>query len=168
MLVKKLEIERKFLLKGMPSEQPLDIIDIDQWYLKNKYGIWERARTWNSDLNGLKWIHTIKTPISKGIQEEVERDLTEEEFDKFVKKCKLKTEESRFITKQRWIYPIEKELYWEVDMFDTGHHLVVAEIELPKKNTKFTTPEFIREKILIEVTGMKQFSNKNLSNKLIK
>ena len=167
-VVKKLEIERKFLLKGMPHESPSDIIDINQWYWKNKNGIWERARSWDSTSTGLKWIHTIKTPISKGIQEEVENDLTEKEFNQFVRICRLKNEEAKFITKQRWIYPVEKGLYWEVDMFGYDHHLIVAEIELPKKNAKFITPDFINDKILMEVTGMKQFSNRSLSDKLIK
>ena len=102
----------------------------------------------------------------KGIQNEEENELTEKEFEQFVKRCQSKTEEARFLTKQRWIYPIDKGLYWEVDMFDTGHHLVVAEIELPKKNAKFSIPDFLNDKILMEVTGMKQFSNKNLSNKI--
>jgi CYTH domain-containing protein len=163
-----IEIERKFLLKGMPSVEPHEIIDINQWYWKNKEGIWERARSWNSNKTGLKWVHTVKTFISVGVQEEIEKNLTEEEFNKFVERCKLKSEEARYITKQRWIYPVDRGLYWEVDMFDTGHHLVVAEIELPKKSAKFTTPDFIQEKILMEVTSMKQFSNKNLCNKLIK
>lgn len=162
-----IEIERKFLLKGMPNVEPHEIIDINQWYLKNKEGKWERARSWNSNKTGIKWVHTIKTYISPGVQEEIEKELSEEEFKKFVKKCE-NTKDARYICKQRWIYPVDGGLYWEVDMFDTGHHLVVAEIELPKKSAKFTTPDFIKEKILMEVTGMKQFSNKNLCNELIK
>jgi len=58
------------------------------------------------------------------------------------------------------------ELYWEVDRFDSGHHLIVAEIEIPKKSFKIKMPDFIREKFLIEVTGIKEFSNRNLSNKV--
>lgn len=38
----KLEIERKFLLKAMPDRYPSEIVNIDQWYWKNKKGIWER------------------------------------------------------------------------------------------------------------------------------
>ena len=163
-----LEIERKFLLKGMPTKEPDEIIDINQWYWRNKNGIWERARSWNSNKTGLKWVHTVKTPISRGVQDEEEYEMNEKEFNEFVERCKFGNEDARAITKQRWIYFIEKGLYWEVDMFDTGHHLVVAEIELPKKNAKFNTPDFIDEKILMEVTGMKQFTNKNLCNKLIK
>ncbi len=99
---------------------------------------------------------------------EDERDMTKEEFDKFVTRCKVKGEDSRFISKERWIYPVDFNLYWEVDMFDSGHHLIVAEIEIPKKSFKITMPNFIKDKFLMEVTGIKQFSNRNLSNKVHK
>lgn len=161
----KLEIERKFLLKAMPDRDPSEIVNIDQWYWKNKKGIWERARSWESNTKGLKWIHTIKKTISKGVNIEDERDMSKEEFEQFVERCKLYGEESRFISKERWIYP-DGELYWEVDRFDSGHHLIVAEIEIPKKSFKIKMPDFIREKFLIEVTGIKEFSNHNLSNKV--
>jgi CYTH domain-containing protein len=42
----------------------------------------------------------------------------------------------------------------------------VAEIEIPKKTFKVKIPDFIKSKMLLEVTGLKQFSNKNLSNKI--
>ena len=162
-----LEIERKFLLKAMPDKDPTEIVDIDQWYWKNKKGIWERARSWESSTKGIRWIHTVKKTISRGVSLEDERDMTQEEFDKFVLRCKLKEEDSRFISKERWIYPVEGSfLYWEVDKFDSGHHLIVAEIEIPKKSFKITMPNFIKDKFLMEVTGIKQFSNRNLSNKV--
>jgi CYTH domain-containing protein len=42
----------------------------------------------------------------------------------------------------------------------------VAEIEIPTKNHKVNIPNFIADKLLLEVTGLKQFSNRNLSNKI--
>jgi CYTH domain-containing protein len=51
-------------------------------------------------------------------------------------------------------------------MFNSGHHLIVAEIEIPTKNHKVNIPNFISDKLLLEVTGLKQFSNRNLSNKI--
>lgn len=161
----KLEIERKFLLKAMPDIKPTEIVKIDQYYFKNKEGIWERARSWNSNIKGVSYIHTVKKSVSKGVNLEDEKFLTKEEFDLFLNKCKSGTVESRFISKERWIYPDGK-LYWEVDMFNSGHHLIVAEIEIPTKNHKITIPDFIENKLLLEVTGLKQFSNKNLSNKI--
>ena len=161
----KLEIERKFLLKSMPDIPPAEIVKIDQFYLKNDIGTWERARSWDSNTKGKSWIHTVKKSVSKGVNLEDERSLKEKEFKEFKSKCLLSTTESRFISKERWIYP-DGDLYWEVDIFNSGHHLIVAEIEIPTKNHKVNIPKFIDDKLLLEVTGLKQFSNRNLSNKI--
>jgi len=161
----KLEIERKFLLKAMPGIDPTEVVKIDQYYFKNSKGVWERARSWESNKNGKKYIHTVKKSISKGVNLEDEKALTDVEFVDFKNKCLSKTLESKFISKERWIYPDGK-LYWEVDIFNSGHHLIVAEIEIPTKSYKLTIPDFIKDKMLLEVTGLKQFSNRNLSNKI--
>ena len=161
----KLEIERKFLLKSMPDILATEIVKIDQYYFKNKDGVWERARSWNSNINGMSYIHTVKKSVSKGVNLEDEKFLTKKEFEDFKSNCLLSTTESRFISKERWIYP-DDNLYWEVDMFNSVHHLIVAEIEIPTKNHKVNIPKFIEDKLLLEVTGLKQFSNKNLSNKI--
>ena len=162
----KLEIERKFLLKAMPDKEPSEVIKIEQFYLKNSSGIWERARSWNSNKNGMKYIHTVKKSISKGVNLEDEYLMTEDEFDKFKTQCQY-AKESKYISKERWIYP-DGNLYWEVDMFNSGHHLIVAEIEIPTKRFKVNIPDFIAEKLLLEVTEYKQFSNRSLSNKINK
>lgn len=159
----KLEIERKFLLKSMPDIQPTEIIEIEQYYLKNAKGTWERARSWNSNLHGVKYIHTVKKNISKGVNLEDEYLMTESEFNTFRENCLSATTESKHISKERWIYP-DGDLYWEVDMFNSGHHLIVAEIEIPTKGYKIKIPDFIASKLLLEVTDYKQFSNRNLSN----
>ncbi len=160
-----LEIERKFLLKAMPDKKPSEIVEIDQWYWKNNKGIWERARSWNSSTEGLSWIHTVKKTLSKGVSLEDEKLMTKEEFNQFVERCKLYRKDSRFISKERWVYPnYDNELYWEVDKFNNGHHLIIAEIEIPKKSFKIVMPNFIKDKFLLEVTGIKKFSNRNLSN----
>lgn len=161
----KLEIERKFLLKAMPDKEPSEIVKIDQWYWKNPKGTWERARSWQSNINGLSWIHTIKKSVSKGINLEDEKFLTKSEYDSFIKRCKSPVEDAKFISKERWIYP-DGDLKWEVDIFNNGHHLIVAEIEIPKKSFKVNIPDFIKDKLLMEVTDFKQFSNRNLSNKI--
>lgn len=162
----KLEIERKFLLKSMPDIEVSEIIKIEQYYLKNSRGIWERARSCESNIHGMSYIHTIKRNVGKGINEEDEHFLSAEEFNKFRDRC-LKSIESRYIQKERWIYPHPySDLVWEVDIFRSGHHLIVAEIEVPTKSYRLILPEFIKEKLLLEVTGLKQFSNKNLSNRI--
>ncbi len=156
-----LEIERKFLLKCLPNKTPDDIIVIDQYYWKNSKGIWERARTYHSNLTGDKYVHTIKKSISKNVNIEDEREMSKEEFESFRLKC-LKNPNSKFIIKERHIYD-QGPLKWEVDVFDSGYHLIIAEIEIPKKNYKLTIPDYIEKVMLLEVTGLKQFSNRALS-----
>ena len=79
----KLEIERKFLLKSMPDIPPAEMVKIDQFYLKNASGTWERARSWDSNTKGKSWIHTVKKSVSKGVNLEDEKFLTEKEFKEF-------------------------------------------------------------------------------------
>lgn len=163
----KLEIERKFLLKSIPEKLPDEKIQIEQWYCKNYHGTWERVRKCDSNTNGVYYVHTIKKTVSKGVNMEDEKTISQKEYSEFIKNCKTSSNESRFIKKDRWVYQ-QDQLKWEVDIFHSGHHLVVAEIEIPKKTFKVEIPNFIKEKLLLEVTGLKQFSNKNLSNIIIK
>lgn len=166
MINMKIEIERKFLLKAVPDKEPSEIIEILQWYFKNTDGIWERARSCYSDEKGFYFIHTIKKNISPGVNQEDEKNITSNEFNEFVQKCKT-SPDSRYISKERRVYKVDG-LKWEVDVFNNGHHLVVAEIELPSLDFEIVMPKFIKDRLLLEVTGLKQFGNRNLSNKYLK
>jgi CYTH domain-containing protein len=159
-----IEIERKFLLKAVPDLKPTEVIKIKQWYLKVD-GIWERARSMDSNIYGIKWVHTIKTRISDISNIEDEYDMDKDEFDDFVKRCKSAKQNARYITKERRIYP-DGELKWEVDVFSQKCHIIVAEIEIPTEDYELEIPEFIQKKNLLEVTGLKQFSNRSLSNRV--
>lgn len=163
----KLEIERKFIVKSLPSINPDDIFSIEQYYFKNQEGIWERARTYHSDKSGDSYIHTIKKSVTKGVNMEDEHNLTKKQFEKFKQKCLSPGTESRHISKERWIYN-HNGLKWEVDKFNSGYHLIIAEIEIPTKNFEIEFPKFMKDIILLEVTGLKQFSNRSLSLKLNK
>jgi len=79
---------------------------------------------------------------------------------------KDKKDNGRFISKKRHIYKDDRGMTWEVDVFSSGVHIIVAEVELPKKNFKLKIPKFIDDVMLLEVTELKQFSNRNLSNKI--
>jgi CYTH domain-containing protein len=161
----KIEIERKFLLKSLPKKTPDQSVDIDQFYLKTPSGIWERARTWFSSNGDRKYIHTIKKNISKGVNIEDEYLMTEEDFLKFKEKCFKLNTESKHIKKIRHIYK-DDNLFWEIDEFKSNYKLIIAEVEIPKKNYKLNIPNFIEELVLLEVTGIKQFNNKTLSIKI--
>lgn len=163
----KIEIERKFLLKSLPLVPFDQSVEIDQYYLKNSSGIWERARTWISSNGESKFIHTIKKSVSKGVNLEDEYLMSELDYNSFKNRCLLGTSESRFIKKIRYIYN-DGPLYWEVDVFSNDYRLIIAEIEIPKKTYKITIPSYIKDVLLMEVTGFKQFNNRNLSLKIDK
>lgn len=161
----KLEIERKFLLKSLPDISPIDVIQIDQFYLKNKLGVWERARMCDSSTNGVKYVHTIKTTVMRGVNMEDEHEMTEEEFNLFKKRCH-ESSSYRFIKKERNVYPNGDGLFWEVDDFsNSGYNLVVAELEIPDKDYILNIPTFINKRLIMEVTEFKEFSSRNLAKK---
>ena len=67
------------------------------------------------------------------------------------------------IEKYRYIIPAaEQGLKWEVDEFlGDNAGLVVAEIEVPTEDTKFSLPEWVDK----EVTGDKRYNNSQLCKK---
>lgn len=159
-----IEIERKFLLKRMPNEKPNDIIKMDQWYL-NVDGKFERVRQrkWKSS-GKIDWIHTIKEFVDEMTNIETEKLITSDEYHDFIKECKNPNSDARYIQKNRHLFKNGNDT-WEVDEFlETS--LIVAEIEIPNKEYDVVLPDFITENLICEVTGMREFSNKNLSDKI--
>jgi CYTH domain-containing protein len=159
-----LEIERKFLLKNLPevittNKVKYDVIKIIQFYLKID-GIWQRYRISEGKIN-IKYTHTIKHSISLGVFQEDEKEITREEFnDKMAKHSKG----ARVIQKTRYVVKY-KGLKFEIDVYK-NLKLVTLEVELPKISHVYETPKFITQEILMELTGMRQFSNFNLAIKL--
>lgn len=163
----KLEIERKFLLKSLPDIKPEQIVEIEQFYFKNQSGVWERARSWFSSNGEKRYIHTVKKSVSKSVNIEDEHDLSEKQFKAFKDKCYKTPNESKYIRKTRHIYK-DGDLKWEIDEFNNDYKLIIAEIEIPTKDYEVIIPDYLKELVLIEVTGMKPFSNRSLSLKIKK
>jgi len=152
-----LEIERKFLLKRLPKVKPVDNIDIIQYYWKNPAtNIWERFRYQKSKLTGdKKYIHCIKINKGPGINEETETDITKAEYKEAILKC------TKTISKNRHIY-IQDDIKWEVDKFK-NIDVVVAEAEIPSMEYDLKIPRYIQNKMIMEVTEFKEFSNRSLA-----
>jgi CYTH domain-containing protein len=161
-----LEIERKFLVKDLPNRKPSCIVQIDQYYWKNPKGVWERVRTWHTNTGERRWIHTVKKYLSKGVNIEDEKDITESEYKSFIKKCSSVGQSGKFISKTRHIYIDANKMKWEIDVFNTGAKIIMAEVELPKKSFRLKIPKFVKEIVLLEVTELKKFSNRNLANEI--
>lgn len=155
-----LEIERKFLLRDVPFfKKRMDnyILDIYQFYFEEKG---KRIRYRKSTDESLKstYYSTRKKLISKGTYEEIEFEISEKTYHK---KFKETTGKRKGISKQRFVYKYKAHKF-EIDVF-TFMKLVVMEVELTDINQKITFPDFIKKEILMEVTGIKEFTNYSLS-----
>ena len=155
-----LEIERKFLMRRLPvdllAKRKHEIIEISQYYF-NIGGIWQRFRIATNN-KVTKYIHTIKKSISPGIYEEDEKQISKEAFMDIFAKHKTK---HKYIHKKRYIVK-HKGLKFEIDMYK-DLQLVVLEVELPRIDLCFDYPKGLKEEIVWELTGIKQFSNLSLA-----
>lgn len=154
------EIERRFLLKRLPNGLRWDdILEITQAYLSNiDDSIVERIRYTikkHKTPDDEKWYHTTKERISDMSVREIEKEIGLTEYHEL-----WDTKKKRFITKDRYIKKVEDNLKWEIDIFD---NLIIAEIEIPNEDYDLKIPEWLEPFVLMEITGMYQFSNSNLA-----
>lgn len=160
-----LEIERRFLLKSLPPIEFSVIKDIQQHYLSPRNSKdTERVRATCTIINGKammdEWSHTIKEPTDGFGMVETEQDITWEQYSVG------KENADRSLSKMRHITPHlldpNHNLKWEIDDM-RNMKLVIAEIEVPSEDYPLEIPENIKPYVLMEITGMKQFSNSNLA-----
>ena len=154
---KNLEIERKYLLKRLPTQIKWDlIINIKQYYLPDKTRIRE------SFTNGeYTYVKCNKTLLSKNprVYDEVEILLAKDKFIALLKKAK------RGLMKTRFIKKVQGKLKWEVDVYE-DLDLVVAELEIPSRKFKIKIPRFISDVLIMDVTKFSEFTNRSLSEKI--
>lgn len=154
------EIERRFLLKSLPDKVEWDKnIVILQCYLSEKDAkIVERVRksVTRFEIRPIKFHHTTKERISDMSVTEIEKEIEEKEFNNYL----ITKGVRRTINKTRHVKNIEDDLKWEVDVFTS---LIIAEIELPNEDYDLSIPEWLEPHIIMEITGMHQFSNSNLA-----
>ena len=149
-----IEIERKYLLSGMPpSLEGQPFREIEQGYIPGER-LHERVRRVRKD--GSEWyVRTVK--VGSGIRRiELQEDTDRETFEVL-----WPLTEGRRVTKRRYRVP-EGGLTWEVDEF-TDRDLVLAEIELPSEEVKPRLPEWIAPYVVREVTGESEYLNMNLA-----
>lgn len=160
-----IEIERRFLMKSVPPLEYDVKYDIQQHYLSPRDAKdTERVRGVCTIINDKamkdEWIHTVKEPTGGLGMKETEQHINWDAF-------KIAKENSdRSIYKTRHILPHYSDkrhnLKWEIDEF---HHmnLVIAEIEVPSEDYELEIPDTIKGYVLMEITGLQQFSNSNLA-----
>jgi len=145
----KLEIERKFLVKGNNWQKGYKKQLIIQGYLHLEHDYTVRVR--QIDEQGFITIKAIDKGIAK---KEFEYEIPLEEAQQLLKLCK-----TTLIEKYR--YSVETNGFmWEVDEFlGKNSGLVIAEVELEQVDQIINIPEWIGN----EVTGDRRYYNAHLS-----
>jgi len=149
------EIERKFLLRGLPAGAAAhDSVIIDQGYIPGD-AVRERVRR-TQDGTTLRYFRTVK--VGTGVER---FEFEEETTDTFFVAVWPLTEGHR-IRKRRYRIPSGNTV-WEVDEFLDRDALVLAEIELERADETVAPPPAIASVIVREVTDEPEFSNYTLS-----
>ncbi len=144
------EIERKFLLNGLPAfDRPDSVAEIEQGYLPGKKLI-ERIRRVRSE-GREEFLRTIKEGTGM-TRLEVEEPVPAELFDQL-----WPLTEGRRLRKHRHKVKDGK-LTWEIDEFQ-DRDLVLAEVELDSPSAEVTVPDWLRPHLVREVTDDSRYSN---------
>jgi CHAD domain-containing protein/CYTH domain-containing protein len=148
------EVERRFLLTGLPSLQGAEgSVEIEQGYLPGERLI-ERVRRVRSD-QGVELARTVKE--GSGLTRlEVEEPVTPEVFAGL-----WPLTEGRRLRKRRYRIP-DGDLTWEIDEF-LDRDLVLAEVELTGRPVDVEVPSWLRPHLDREVTEDEAYSNLRLA-----
>lgn len=146
----KYEIEKKYLIKKLPSLENLKKYKIIQAYISIEPVL--RIRQKND-----KFFFTFK---GKGLLKRVE---FEQEITKYEFKNLLNKTEGNIIEKNRYIYPLENDLFAEIDIFEKPfENLCIVEVEFKTEEQaqNFTPPDWFGQ----DITNNIKFTNSYLSN----
>jgi CYTH domain-containing protein len=145
------EIERKYLLRALPSRvRDAESLEIDQGYLPG-VRINERIRRARG-ADAVHFYRTIKT--GAGIERlEIEEETTEQ----FFAAVWPLTRGAR-VHKRRYLIP-DGDVTWEIDEFLDRDGLWLAEIELDAVDQVVAIPAWLRDVLDREVTDDPQYTN---------
>lgn len=149
------EIERKYLLRGMPAMPPVaDVLEIDQGYLPGERLV-ERLRRQRSRDGTVSYFRTVK--MGSGLQRlELEEQTTPAIFEHL-----WQLTEGRRLRKRRHLVPAD-DRYWEIDEF-LDRDLVLAELELDDASRRVTIPDWLQPVLVREVTTEREYTNRSLA-----
>ena len=147
-----IEIERRFLIKNNDWEKLTNRkSDIIQGYLSSCSDSWIVRIRSEDNLYKL----TLKKHITKSKNFEFEYEITNKEGEMIISEIKNPIIKERF-------YLRLKENEWIIDRFKGKNFpLEIAEVELKTIDEQIHLPSFLSK----EITGLKKFSNFELSNK---
>ena len=145
-----LEIERRFLIKNDNWKKFITKkISIEQGYLSKNLDDWIiRIRFTGKDFK-----IALKKHIESFTNFEFEYSIPSKDGETIMSNLSNK------IRKERFFVEVKKKL-WIIDCFkDNNYPLEIAEIELSSEKEDLSLPSFISK----EITGLKHYSNFNLS-----
>jgi adenylate cyclase len=149
------EIERKYLLRGLPERvRDAMSVEVDQGYLPGTR-INERIRRmrWKE---GPRFYRTMKS--GAGLSRfELEEETTEE----FFTTVWPLTRGAR-VFKRRYFVP-EGNVTWEIDEFLDRPNLWLAEVELESADQRVEIPEWLQPMVEREVTDERAYTNHALA-----
>ena len=149
------EIERKYLLRGMPERVAgARSAEIDQGYLPGTR-INERIRRMR-DGDGVRYYRTIKS--GSGLER---REVEEETTEEFFLAVWPLTRGAR-VHKRRYFVPVADGV-WELDEFLDRPDLALAEFEMEHIAQRVEIPEWLAPFIVREVTLEKGYTNHALA-----
>lgn len=159
-----LEVERTFLLRGMPVLPPSATAwQIEQGYLHGNAEIEGRVRRETGPNGTAVCTHTIKHGTGL-VRKEQERALEGSEFERLWAQT-----EGRRLRKIRHKV-VEGAVVWEIDEFIglpqiEGRSLVMAEVEIPAEMeaNEIVLPAWLTPVVIREVTEEPQFRNYSLA-----
>ncbi|MDG4949332.1 hypothetical protein NLM59_00205 [Weeksellaceae bacterium KMM 9724] len=157
-----IEIERKYKVQILIDELnlPYHEVEIYQTYLTTQDdNIEERVRKIIDDQE-IKYVHTIKKPISDTERIEDEKTISELEYNAFLKR---KNSVSQTIHKKRKTFNYKGQNFELDTYFSPQLSFLILELEGIKNHQDIDFPPFIEA--LEDVTGNKAYSNHSLSLK---
>lgn len=157
-MTEQLEIERRFLLKQVPHTfAHMRGLEIAQYYVESSDERFRVRETYEHP-GKMSYDKTYKETISKGVNKERILAIDNDMFQSLARKG------TRLINKQRIIAPHTEGLKWEIDLLLPPKKLVIAEIEVPSMEYPLILPDFIQEVLVMEITGINEFSNYALAD----
>ena len=155
------EIEKKYII-AMPIPSEISVMDsytvseIVQTYIEGAPNETHRVRM-RKDSRRTVYYETRKIRIDKMSSTEIEREITESEYDSLVK---TRIPDTRPIVKTRYTFLYLGQLF-EIDVYPEWKSTAIMETELDSRDRAVEMPSCI--KILREVTGDKSYSNAAMS-----
>jgi CYTH domain-containing protein len=150
-----LEIERKYLLAGLPRLPAVeDLLEIDQGYLPGRKLV-ERLRRQRSRDGVVKYFRTVKVGIG------MQRIELEDQTDRATFEHLWVLTEGRRLRKQRYVVPNGGDR-WEIDEF-LDRTLVLAELEVPSVETRIDIPDWLKPVLVRDVTDEREYTNRSLA-----